>query len=127
MRLLELTSSLFHSHSFAPSNTANSTVLTATVQKYACRSLPIWGHEPVELGRVLIRIALASNTSSALAVLHALLAFSALHRYNVSAQAVELKISALGALTAVPDGKIGTLEAIQHVATGMLLMCFEVS
>lgn len=99
------------------------------VQHTASKSLAIFGHDPRELGVALIRIALANCgtyiTNSATAVIKSLLAFSALHGQNVHAQAVELKISALGALTAATGSDIGTTEAIQHVAAGMLLCSFE--
>jgi hypothetical protein len=79
---------------------------------------------------VLIRIALASNTSSAKAVRECLLAYSALHRHGIHAQAMESKIAGLNALMVASftsANEIDTLEAIQHVAAGMLLLSFEVS
>lgn len=76
---------------------------------------------------MVIRVALASNTKSANTVLQSLLALSALRGQKIHAQAVELKISAIRALTAATGSEIGTTEAIQHVAAGMLLCSFEVS
>lgn len=75
---------------------------------------------------MLIRIALAGETTSATAVHQSLLAFSALHRHDVHSQATELKISAIRALTVASKSEIGTTEAIQHVAAGMLLCSYEV-
>ncbi|KAK4233439.1 fungal-specific transcription factor domain-containing protein [Achaetomium macrosporum] len=95
-------------------------------QRTASRSLATFGRDPTELGNTLIRIALASNTASATAVLQSLLALSALHRHDVSSQAVELKISALKALADASGTHIGTTDAIQHVAAGMLLCSFEI-
>ncbi|KAI5854500.1 hypothetical protein GGS23DRAFT_590628 [Durotheca rogersii] len=95
-------------------------------QYAASHSLATFGYDPHSLGNVLTRIALASNTPSATAVLHSLLALASLHRHGVQAQAVELKISALKALSSVSADQIGTMEAIQHVAAGMLLCSFEI-
>ncbi|KAF2489314.1 hypothetical protein BU16DRAFT_531638 [Lophium mytilinum] len=92
----------------------------------ASQSLTVFGHNPTNLGNAIIRIALASNTTSATAVLQSLLAFSSLHRHNVQSQATELKISALKALAAASGDHVGTKEAIQHVAAGMLLCSFEI-
>ncbi|KAK0671280.1 fungal-specific transcription factor domain-containing protein [Cercophora samala] len=95
-------------------------------QKSASKSLAIFGHDSFELGNALIRIALANTSASATAVLQCLLAFSALHRDDVHSQAFELKITALQALGAASSiTPIGTTEAIQHVAAGMLLCSFE--
>ncbi|KAK0736397.1 fungal-specific transcription factor domain-containing protein [Apiosordaria backusii] len=78
------------------------------------------------LGNALIRVALANTSASATAVLQCLLAFSALRRHDVHSQAFELKITALQALAAASATTlIGTTEAIQHVAAGMLLCSFE--
>ncbi|TDZ32584.1 putative oxidoreductase [Colletotrichum spinosum] len=96
------------------------------VVQSASKSLTILGHAPVALGNVLVRLALASTTSSATAVLKALLAFSALHRYGVVTQAVELKISAIKALSSASATHGGTIEAMQHAAAGMLLSSFEI-
>ncbi|KAK4450299.1 fungal-specific transcription factor domain-containing protein [Podospora aff. communis PSN243] len=95
-------------------------------QTSATRALAIMGHTPSKLGDALIRIALASNTASAGALLKSLLAFSSLHRHDVHSQAVELKVDAIKALgVASGSTHIGKREAIQHVATGMLLCSFE--
>ncbi|KAI2618208.1 fungal-specific transcription factor domain-containing protein [Hypoxylon sp. NC1633] len=92
----------------------------------ASQSLTTFGHDPTNLGNILIRIALGGNTPSAAAVLQSLLALSSLHRYGVQTQAVELKISALRALAAASESDISAKEAIQHVAAGMLLCSFEI-
>jgi hypothetical protein len=80
----------------------------------------------MDLGTVLMRIALSSNTPSALAVLRSLLAFSSIHRDGVVGQALDLKISSLTTLAAAWKGNLSTEELIQHVAAGMLLCSFEV-
>lgn len=74
-----------------------------------------------------MRIALAGNTPSSVAVLRSLLALSSLHRYGIQVQAIELKISSLNALAAASMSNFGAKEVIQHVAAGMLLCSFEVS
>ncbi|KAI0844099.1 fungal-specific transcription factor domain-containing protein [Daldinia vernicosa] len=102
------------------------TSLLQYFQYTASRSLAIFGHDPIDLGNLLIRIALASDTTSALAVLQSLLALSSLHRHDVHSQAVELKISALKSLSAAAGNQLGTTEAVQHVAAGMLLCSFEI-
>ncbi|KAK0619547.1 hypothetical protein B0T14DRAFT_431160 [Immersiella caudata] len=95
-------------------------------QVSASKALAIMGHTPSELGDSLIRIALAGNTASAGALLKSLLAFSSIHRHDIHSQAVELKMAAIKALGAASGSStIGKREAIQHVAAGMLLCCFE--
>lgn len=101
-------------------------MLTSLVRYAASQSLATFGHDPKNVGTILIRLALASNTVSATAVLQSLLALSSLHRYGVQTQAAELKISALKSLAAASATQIGTVEAIQHVCAGMLLCSFEV-
>ncbi|KAI0879962.1 fungal-specific transcription factor domain-containing protein [Annulohypoxylon maeteangense] len=92
----------------------------------AAQSLATFGYNPGDLSGVLIRVALAGHTTSATAVLQSLLAFSSIHRHDVHSQAVELKISALKALAAAAGNPVGTVEAVQHVAAGMLLCSFEI-
>lgn len=97
------------------------------VQCVASHALTTFGHDPAELGNFLLRLSLSANTPSGTAVLRSLLAFASLHRYGVQSQAAALKISALGTLAAAAQGgDLGTQEAVQHVATGMLLYSFEV-
>lgn len=97
------------------------------VKNVASRSLTTFGYAPTELGDALIRIALSGHTTSATAVFNAIIAFSAIHRNDVNVQAGELKIAAIKALTAASGGEIGTTEAIQHIAAGMLLLSYEVT
>ncbi|XXH02444.1 hypothetical protein Hte_008819 [Hypoxylon texense] len=92
----------------------------------ASQSLTTFGHDPTKVGNILLRVALTSETPSAIAVLKSLLALSSLHRYGVQTQAIELKISALKALATASESSLGTKEAIQHVAAGMLLCSFEI-
>jgi len=99
----------------------------SVVQCFAVHSLTIFGHRASDLGKVLIRMAMGSETVSTMGVQQAILAFSSIHRYNVHPRAVEHKISALKALANASTSHIGTKEATQHIAAGMLLLSFEVN
>lgn len=92
----------------------------------ASGSLATFGQDAIALGDVLLRIAIEGGTLAP-AVRHALLAFSMLHRYGLQAQAVELKIAALRSLAEVAiTSELCAKEAMQHIATGMLLCSFEI-
>lgn len=97
------------------------------VRHAASKSLAIFGRDPTELGNVLMRIALVKNTASATALFRSILAFSSLHRHGIHSRAIELKISAIKALAAASGSSLDAVEAMQHVAAGMLLSSFEVS
>ncbi|KAL2133151.1 hypothetical protein VTI74DRAFT_2812 [Chaetomium olivicolor] len=73
-----------------------------------------------------MRIALAKNTASATALFRGILALSSLHRHGVHSQAIRLKISAIKALAAASGNPMDAIEAMQHVAAGMLLCSFEI-
>lgn len=105
---------------------SNFTLLTSVVQCFAVRSLTIFGHSASDLGEALIRMAMGGETASTMAVQQSILAFSSIYRYNVHPRAVEHKISALKALVNASTSHIGTREATQHVAAGMLLLSLEV-
>ncbi|KAJ5430954.1 hypothetical protein N7445_008686 [Penicillium cf. griseofulvum] len=100
---------------------------TIAVQSTASSSLTTFGHDPTNVGSMLIRIALVNNAPSTAAVLRSLLALSSLHRSGLQPQAAELKIAALKALGVASNREIGTMETIQHVAAGMLLCSYEAS
>lgn len=101
--------------------------LTGTlVQSNASSSLATFGHDPINVGNMLVRMAVVNHTPSSAAVLLALLALASLHRSGLQTQAAELKIAALKALSAASNRVIGTMETLQHVAAGMLLCSFEV-
>ncbi|KAJ5952399.1 uncharacterized protein N7479_010812 [Penicillium vulpinum] len=89
-------------------------------------SLTTFGHDPTNVGNMLIRMALVNDAPSTAAVLYSLLALSSLHRSGLHSQAAELKIAALKFLGVASNCEIGTMEAIQHVAAGMLLCSFEI-
>lgn len=73
-----------------------------------------------------MRMALANDSPSAAAVLQSLLALSSVHRDGLQSQAADLKVAALRALVAAPKSDIGSMEAAQLVAAGMLLCSFEI-
>ncbi|PWY68969.1 hypothetical protein BO94DRAFT_299621 [Aspergillus sclerotioniger CBS 115572] len=91
----------------------------------ASRCMTTFGHDPTDLGNLLLRMALG-DSPSAVAVLRGILALSSLHRDGLQSQAGRLKISALRALVAAPKADISTTEAAQHVAAGMLLCSFDI-
>ena len=62
-----------------------------------------------------------------MAVMQSSLALASLHRCEPQSRATEYKVSALTALSASLRAGMGTKEAIQHVAAGMLLCLVEVS
>ncbi|KAK7986947.1 hypothetical protein PG988_001935 [Apiospora saccharicola] len=96
------------------------------IQSVASRSLPTFGQDPVQLGQMLLRIAGAGGgTSFGVAVQQSLLAFASTHRHGVHTRAAEHKIAALKALADISGCEIGTAEAVQHVAAGMLLCSYE--
>ncbi|KAL2786922.1 fungal-specific transcription factor domain-containing protein [Aspergillus keveii] len=96
------------------------------LESTASKSLAILGHDPKDLGRILLRMALINNSPSSTAVLRGLLAISSIHRYGLQGQGFELKISAIKALGEASRSTIGAAEALQHVAAGMLLCSFEI-
>ncbi|KAI0376219.1 fungal-specific transcription factor domain-containing protein [Hypomontagnella monticulosa] len=76
---------------------------------------------------VIIRMALAHDTTSGLALFYALLAFSSLRRNGLHQQAVRLKVAALHYLSAsAKESPLSSTEAAQHVAASMLLSAFEI-
>ncbi|KAI0543413.1 fungal-specific transcription factor domain-containing protein [Xylaria curta] len=76
---------------------------------------------------VIIPMAFTSDTISRRALLHALLAFSSLHRSGLHRKTMSLKIAALGALSAsAKEVSQGFVEAAQHVAACMILCSFEI-
>ncbi|KAJ5817935.1 hypothetical protein N7447_007943 [Penicillium robsamsonii] len=95
-------------------------------QSTASCSLTTFGHDPTNVGNMLIRMALINNAPSTAAVLRSLLALSSLHRSGLQSQAAELKIAALKALGVASNCEIGTMETMQHVAAGMLLCSYEI-
>ncbi|OJI99085.1 hypothetical protein ASPVEDRAFT_80712 [Aspergillus versicolor CBS 583.65] len=92
----------------------------------ASQALPILGHDPVTLGETLMRLALSTTSHSATAIRRGILGLSSLHRYGMHRKAFEFKIAAIESLAAASSGTISGIEAMQHVAAGMLLCSFEI-
>ncbi|KAK7961616.1 uncharacterized protein PG986_002441 [Apiospora aurea] len=96
------------------------------VGSVASRSLSTFGQDAVQLGHILLRIAHAGDgTSFGSAVQQSLLAFSSAHRHGAHSRGSEHKIAALKAMADISGCEIGTAEAVQHVAAGMLLCSYE--
>lgn len=73
-----------------------------------------------------MRLALSTTSHSATAVRRGILGLSSVHRYGVHRKAFEMKIATIEALAAASSGPISGIEAMQHVAAGMLLCSFEI-
>jgi hypothetical protein len=69
---------------------------------------------------------MTDDTDSSKAVLQSLLALSSLHRYGVQDEAIRLQSQALQLLEKSARSGLSQLEAVQHIAAGMLLCTFEV-
>ncbi|KAL4809574.1 fungal-specific transcription factor domain-containing protein [Aspergillus unguis] len=93
-------------------------------QSTASTCLSVFGHTPADLGKLLLRMALANDSPSSTAVLHSILAFSSRHRDGLRPQAADNKIAALNALRN-SQGELSIAEAAQHVAAAMMLCTFE--
>ncbi|KAI0490185.1 fungal-specific transcription factor domain-containing protein [Xylaria cf. heliscus] len=76
---------------------------------------------------VIIPMVFSDDTVSRRALLHALLAFSSLHRSGLHRKTMSLKVTALRALSAsAKEVSQGIIEAAQHVAACMILCSFEI-
>ena len=97
------------------------------VASTASSSLVAFDQDTAGFRDLLIKMALSTGTVSSTAVLFALLAVSSQHRDGLQSRALHFKTSAISALAkSVNRGALGTTEATQHVAAGMLLCSFEV-
>lgn len=102
-------------------------MLTSVVDLIASNSLVACRRdEGPKLQKILIRIALSQDSPNSNAVQKSLFAFSAIHRNGLHTYASRLKQSALSTLTSLAKDGVETYEVIFHVATLMLLCCFEV-
>lgn len=98
------------------------------VQDTAYLSLVTFGFTTLQLRDALIRMVQTRDTVPSLALFYALLAFSSLRRDGLQQHALQLKISALHALSAsATEGPLDLTEATHHAAACMLLGAFEVS
>ncbi|CAI0650279.1 unnamed protein product [Colletotrichum noveboracense] len=93
---------------------------------FAHVSLVTFGQRPSDIRDVLLSMALVHDEVSGIALFHALLAFSSLHRHGLNEQTIQLKGRALQSLSASVNDEILTPgKAAQHVAASMLLGAFE--
>jgi hypothetical protein len=98
-----------------------------TVQDTAYRSLVTFGATTGQIRDALMTMTMTPDTSSGLALLYALLAYSSLHSQGPNKEAMKLKIQALQFLSvSLKEGPMTTARAAQHVAASMLLGAFEV-
>ncbi|KAK1624213.1 fungal-specific transcription factor domain-containing protein [Colletotrichum phormii] len=98
-------------------------------QNFAYRSLVTFGQNTGKIRNALMSMALARDTTSGLALFHALLAYASLHRHGLNEQAVKLKIQAIHYLSASVTSEALVLhvgKAAQHVAASMVLGAFEI-
>ncbi|RSL96491.1 hypothetical protein BHE90_007585 [Fusarium euwallaceae] len=95
-------------------------------QNIAYSSLVTFGITPGQIRDALMTMAMAPDTPSGFALLHALLAYSSLHGQGLNKEAVTLKIQALQFLSvSLKEGPMTATRAAQHVAASMLLGAFE--
>ncbi|KAF3801375.1 hypothetical protein GCG54_00005531 [Colletotrichum gloeosporioides] len=93
---------------------------------FAHVSLVTFGQRSSEIRDVLLGMALVHDEVSGVALFHALLAFSSLHRHGLNGHTIQLKGRALQTLSASVKGDTLTSgKAAQHVAASMLLGAFE--
>ena len=76
----------------------------------------------------MLRLSLSDDSYASQAVLYALVALSAVHRYGGTAQVAQFKCFALNALWKASNGNINDpAQAQQHVAANLMLCRVEVS
>ncbi|TLD26579.1 hypothetical protein PspLS_04344 [Pyricularia sp. CBS 133598] len=108
---------------------AGTRLLMYRLREVASRTLSTFLSGPDHgLGGILTRIGFADDSPSSQAVLRALLALSSLQQHGPNERAMELKVSAIGALAvAAKHGPSTPAQVLQHVAAGMLLCSYEVN
>ncbi|CAG9984578.1 unnamed protein product [Clonostachys byssicola] len=96
-------------------------------QTAAHRSLITFAVDTSPIRDSVLRMALARDAHSGLAIFYAILAISSLCRRGLHQEAVQYKLAAIHVLFEyVKGGSIGPADAAQHVAACMLLAAFEV-
>jgi hypothetical protein len=75
---------------------------------------------------MLLRIALSDAGQATTAVMKALLAVSAYHRFGCHLEVIQLQGHALHALLASSRDSVGPKDGVKHIAAGMLLCTLEV-
>ncbi|KAI0200564.1 fungal-specific transcription factor domain-containing protein [Astrocystis sublimbata] len=92
----------------------------------AYSTLATFNVDPTHLREIILGLSF-DDTIASRAVLHALLAFSSLHRESFQLQAAQHKTAAVGALGAsLKNGIRNATDAAYHVAANMLLCSFEI-
>ena len=90
-------------------------------------SLVTFSPTSLNIRDALMRMALANDSTPAMALFYALLALSSLRRSGLQLEAMQFKVAALHTLSnSAKRAALSSDEAIQHVATCMLLCAFEV-
>ncbi|KAI5461016.1 fungal-specific transcription factor domain-containing protein [Mariannaea sp. PMI_226] len=82
--------------------------------------------DPRKFLGALTRLALTDAEDSSKAVLQAICAVASVHRHGLQAQSVRYQGTAIRALMSSAENGINDTQAVQHVATSMLLCSFEV-
>ncbi|KAI8663194.1 Zn(2)-C6 fungal-type domain-containing protein [Fusarium keratoplasticum] len=109
-----------------PQVQAEHTCLLQYFQDTAYRSLVTFGATTGQIRDALMTMTMAADTSSGLALLYALLAYSSFHSQGPNKEAMTLKIQAVQYLSvSLKEGPMTTARAAQHVAASMLLGAFE--
>lgn len=97
------------------------------VQTAAHRSLITFAVDTSPIRDSVLRMALARDTNSGLAIFYAILAISSLCRSGLRQEAVQYKLAAIHVLfESVNGGTMSPADVAQHVAACMLLAAFEV-
>jgi hypothetical protein len=93
----------------------------------ASAALLTFGEDYTALRNTIIRMAFSRPSTAATAVLRSILALSSLHRHGYQPQAVKYRGAALRAMRESVHEGIDGHEAVQHIAAGMMLGCYEAS
>ncbi|CAI6014018.1 unnamed protein product [Clonostachys chloroleuca] len=101
--------------------------LYMAVQTAAHRSLITFAVDTSPIRDSVLRMALARDTNSGLAIFYAILAISSLCRSGLHQEAVQYKLAAIHVLfESVKGGSMSPADVAQHVAACMLLAAFEI-
>lgn len=101
--------------------------LYMAVQTAAHRPLITFAVDTSPIRDSVLRMALARDTNSGLAIFYAILAISSLCRSGLHQEAVQYKLAAIHFLfESVKGGSMSPADVAQHVAACMLLAAFEV-
>ena len=93
----------------------------------ASAALLTFGEDYTALRNTIICMAFSRPSAAATAVLRSILALSSLHRHGYQPQAVRYRGSAVLAMRESVYQGIDGHDAVQHIAAGMMLGCYEAS